>query len=609
MTESEPPLSQSNGDDEIIGRAFRYSVFGMLLTASLVLILVLVRRDDSEREPLSNGPKTTAKVVESVLQAPVIRFTDITATAGVDFPHINGATGEKLLPETMGSGVAFFDPDGDGDQDLLLLRGSDWPWSSQRTEKRSIALFLNNGDGRFRDVSEAWGLAGCFIGTGVACSDYDSDGDVDLFIAAVGPDRLLRNDGGRFTDVTDFAGVAGPAESWSSSAGFFDADGDLDLDLFVASYVKWSREIDLGIDNSLTGVGRSYGQPTNFPGTFCRLYRNDGNGRFSDVSKSAGIEVTDGTFGNPAAKALAIAPVDVNQDGNLDVVIANDTVRNFLFLSDGNGHFSEVGEQSGLAYDNNGLATGAMGIDSADYRNAGQVAVAIGNFAAEMTSFFVTGPEEVCFFDQNVDEGIGPPSRRWLSFGLFFFDADLDGWPDLFQTNGHLDEEISKVQPDQRYPQPAQLFWHRGPQAPSCYTAVPGDRLGDLIDPIVGRGAAYADIDNDGDLDLCLTQVAGPPKLLRNDQELRGHWLRLKLIGKSPNRDAIGAVAKLTAGGQTQTQQVMPTRSYLSQVELPLTFGLGDETEVKQLEIIWPDGTSQVVSVPEVDLLLEITQS
>ncbi len=609
MTESEPPLSQSSGDDEIIGRAFRYSVFGILLIAALVFIFVLVQRSAPDPEPVDDGPKTTAKIVEPVLQAPLIPFTDITATAGIDFPHLNGATGEKLLPETMGSGVAFFDPDGDGDQDLLLLRGTDWPWSSQQSDQRSIALFLNDGKGNFRDGSDAWDLEGSFVGTGIACSDYDADGDVDLFIAAVGPDRLLRNDGDRFTDVTEFAGVAGPATSWSSSAGFFDADGDQDLDLFVASYVEWSREIDLGIDNSLTGVGRSYGQPTNFPGTFCRLYRNDGNGRFSGVSQIAGIEVRDGTLGNPAAKALAIAPVDVNQDGHLDLVIANDTVRNFLFLNDGKGLFSEVGEQSGLAYDNNGLATGAMGIDSADYRNTGQVAVAIGNFAAEMTSFFVTGPEEICFFDQNVDEGIGPPSRRWLSFGLFFFDADLDGWPDLFQTNGHLDEEISKVQPDQRYRQPAQLFWHRGPQAPSCYTAVPTDRLGNLTDPIVGRGAAYADIDGDGDLDLCLTQVAGPPKLLRNDQKLNGHWLRLKLIGKSPNRDAIGAVAKLTAGGHTSTQQVMPTRSYLSQVELPLTFGLGAETEVERLEVVWPDGTSQVIPVPEVDLLLEITQT
>lgn len=606
LPESDPGAESQ--DDEIIARALRGSLVVLLLVGAVVgLYFWLAGPGEGGPEVVPDQlPEVRPSVV--LREAPPLPFTDITAESGVDFPHRNGARGEKLLPETMGSGVAFFDLEGDGDADLLLARGTEWSWTTGVERLPSLGLFRNDGAGRFEDVSEKWGLTDSFMATGVAVGDYNGDGAPDLFIAAVGEDRLYRHDGDRFTEVAQQAGVTGELEAWSSSAAFLDADLDGDLDLFVAQYVTWSREIDLAIGSSLTGRGRTYGQPTNFPGTHCRLHRNNGDGTFTDVSASAGIEILDPGQGQPAAKALAVAPIDVDGDGDLDIAVANDTVRNFLFLNDGDGTFKEVGERVGLAYDSNGKATGAMGIDAVRYRPDGSLAVAIGNFAAEMTSFFVTAADQLTFFDQNIDEGIGQPSRKWLSFGVFFFDADLDGWPDLLQTNGHLEDEIETVQPDQRYEQPAQLFWHCGPDSDACYTPTPDEKLGDLVDPIVGRGAAFADIDGDGDLDVCLTQVAGPPVLLRNDQALGNHWLRVRLEGKTANTGAIGAEVRLVAGGRARSLVVMPSRSYLSQVELPVTFGLGTETAVESLEIVWPDGERSRHPIEQIDTEIVIRQ-
>ena len=606
--EGSPNLPEGDGDDEIIGKAFRVSLFVILGGGALVAAIIFATGGGDEPPPIEPVDPMNAQSSTEVAEIPPIPFEDVTSAAGIVFPHRNGATGEKLLPETMGSGVAFNDFDGDGSPDLLLVRGNDWPWTEGRRDEPSIALFLNDGKGAFRDVSPAWGLTASFQATGVAVGDVDADGDLDLFIAAVGRDRFYRNDGGRFSDRTDASGLGGPADRWSSSAGFFDADGDGHLDLFVACYVEWSRELDLSIENSLTGSGRAYGQPTNFPGSDCIFYRNNGDGTFTDRSEPAGLLIRESTNDRPAAKALAIVPHDFDRDGDIDVIVANDTVRNFLFENRGDGTFAEVGQRAGVAYDANGQATGAMGIDAADYRGDGAIAVAVGNFAAEMTSLYVSSPGQLGFFDQNVDEGIGPPSRRWLSFGVFFFDADLDGFLDLFQTNGHLEDEIAKVQPDQRYRQPAQLFWHRGLDASSCFAAMPEEKLADLVTPIVGRGAAFADMDGDGDLDVCLTQIAGPPLLLRNDQSLGHHWLRVRLRGKAPNVDAIGARVRLTVDGRTRERVVMPTRSYLSQVELPLTFGLGKSTTVEKLEVVWPDGTTTSATVDGVDQLLEVRQ-
>jgi hypothetical protein len=456
-----------------------------------------------------------------------------------------------------------------------------------------MALYKNDGSGQFANVTETAGLNVSLYGMGVAVGDYDNDGWVDVFFSAVGKNYLFHNRHGFFEDVTAEAGVAGGAEAWSSAAAFFDMDKDGDLDLFVANYVEWSRELDFQVDYRLTGVGRAYGPPTNFGGSFSFLYRNNGDGTFTDVAESAGTQVAHATTGKPVGKGLAVAPIDVDRDGWLDVFVANDTVRNFFFHNQGDGSFAEVGTQFGLAFDRDGNATGAMGIDAGLYRNDDTPGFVIGNFAGEMSSLYLSQGLPSLYADGALVDGIGAATRLPLTFGLFLFDADLDGRLDLLQANGHLEEEISVLQPSQAYRQAAQLFWNAGPQAPTTFVLVPAEQTADLATPIVGRGAAYADIDADGDLDAVLTQVGGRPVLLRNDQHTRHHWVRLQLRSQSSNRDAIGAWVELTAGGITQRRQVMPTRSYLSQVELPITIGLGTATRIERLHIEWPDGTVQ----------------
>ena len=400
---------------------------------------------------------------------------------------------------------------------------------------------------------------------GAAVGDYDGDGWVDLFISALGPDRLYRNDHGHFVDVTAAAGVAGRADDWSTAAAFFDADGDGDLDLFVAHYVRWSQAIDLEVDFQLTGIGRAYGPPTGYAGSDSTLYLSRGDGTFADVSGEAGIQVANPATGKPMGKALALAITDLDGDHRPDVLVANDTVQNFAFHNLGGGRFAEVGVEWGLAFDRNGQATGAMGVDWARHRNDNLLAIAIGNFANEMSSFYVSSAlspgDPPQFSDDAILEGIGPASRLALSFGTLFLDFDLDGRPDLLQANGHLEAEISRVQPSQQYAQPPLLFWNCGEACPATFVALAPPATGDLGRPLVGRGAAYADIDGDGDLDILITQNGRAPVLLRNDQSLGHHWLRLRLRGTGGNRDAIGARVEARAGGQTQTREVMPTRA------------------------------------------------
>jgi hypothetical protein len=596
-------------DDAIIGRAFRWSLLALGVLALLVSLGLLLAKRGAGAEPVrAKDPGAIPDLQQAIQTIPAVAFLDVVAAAGLDFVHENGARGEKLLPETMGSGGAFLDYDGDGDQDILLVNGDDWPGAQPSSRQPTPALYRNDGTGRFQDVTGAAGLGVGFYGTGVAAADYDGDGDLDLFVTALGRNHLFRNESLRFVDVARQAGVAGAESDWHTSAGFFDYDGDGDLDLFVCRYVKWSKEVDIELNFTLNGKDRAYGPPTNYEGTYPILYRNDGDGTFTDVSAAAGVRIDNPATRRPMAKSLGIAIIDLDSDGWLDVIVANDTVQNFLFHNRGDGTFEELGAVSGLGFDSAGNARGAMGIDAAHYRNDETLAVAIGNFANEMTSFYVGNGKSLRFSDEAIAEGIGAPSRSFLKFGLFFLDYDLDGRLDLLEANGHLENEINQVQASQSYRQPAQLFWNAGPDERSCFVEVPRDKLGDLARPIVGRGATYGDMDADGDLDLLLTQVAGAPLLLRNDQRLGHHWLRVKLVGRAPNRDAIGAWVELVADGITQRRQVMPTRSYLSQVELPVTFGLGKTERVEALRVRWPDGSLQQVSVAEIDRQIEIVQ-
>ena len=571
-----------------IRRALLVSLGVAGVVALGIVVVVLASRDEDGTEVQGDlAPDGPVLPTARPVAVPRIVFTDVARQAGIDFQHVTGAYGERLLPETMGGGVAFLDHDNDGDQDLLLVDSGEWPWRGGAATG-GLRLFRNRGDGMFNEVSAEAGLDQSLYGMGVAVGDYDADGYVDVFVTAVGSNLLLRNrDGVAYEDVTAATGVGGAVDAWSTGAAFFDADGDGDLDLFVCNYVGWSPDIDRAVDFRLTGIGRAYGPPTDFPGTDSYLYRNDG-GVFTDVSAEAGIPVANPSTGAPVGKGLAVLPVDLDDDGDLDLVVANDTVRNFVFHNQGGGRFQEVGIDTGLAFDNTGSATGAMGVDALRYEDGALLGVAIGNFANEMSSFYVTRPGESVFSDDAIVAGIGAPSRRALTFGLAFVDADLDGRPDLIAANGHVEPEIQRVQASQSYAQPAQMFWNCGADCPRRFVLT--DDIGDLATPRIGRGLAYADIDGDGDLDLALTQAGGRFALLRNDQDLDHNWARFTLRASGANPNAIGARITVTAAGLKQTRTVMPTRSYLSQVELPITIGLGNATVVQQVDITWPDG-------------------
>ncbi len=616
-------------DDAVIGRVFARSLKVLAALAAAALIVVALRYVlRAAPEEAVEIPVAAPRAVEAAPRdVPVVPFTDVTAEAGIDFVHVNGAAGEALLPETMGAGGAFFDFDRDGDQDLLLVNSTTWEAVLSDAEVGpgtgpTMSLYENDGAGKFADRTAGSGLEVSFYGTGVAVGDVDGDGWTDLFVSAVGSNRLFRNVGGqgrngsRFEDVTAAAGVAGADTEWSSSSAFFDADGDGDLDLLVGNYVRWSREIDIEVGYQLTGVGRAYGPPLNYGGTTMDLYRNDGSGVFTDVSEEAGLHILNPATETPVAKTLGLAPVDIEGDGDIDVVVANDTVRNFLLVNDGSGVFTEDGELYGLAYGRDGAATGAMGADAADFRNDGELGFAIANFANEMTSLYVSQGDPTLWSDEAITAGIGAPSRRVLSFGLFFFDYDLDGRLDLLQVNGHLEDDIEVVEPSQQYRQAPQLFWNAGPAAASTFVPVepaPGDGL---TVELVGRGSSYADIDGDGDLDVLLLQTGDRPLLLRNDQETGHRWLRFLLRGDGErvNRDAIGAWVEVeqetAAGAVVQRRRVMPTRSYQSQVEPIVTIGLGDlasADELERVEVLWPDGTRQAVEVDALDRVVEVT--
>ncbi|MFN8061836.1 MAG: CRTAC1 family protein [Vicinamibacterales bacterium] len=608
MSVPRPPTSR---DDAVIGRAARWSLLSLAAVGAAVGGLVwMVGR--SSTPSLTAVPTVEAPRVvhDGRASAPPVPFVDVTAEAGLRFARESGAEGEKLLPETMGSGCAFLDVDNDGDQDLLLVNSTRWPWSTRPPppSRPTLALYRNDGRGHFVDATREAGLAIELYGMGVAVGDYDNDGWVDLFVTGLGASRLLRNGHGKFIDVTREAGVAGKPDDWSTSAAFVDVDRDGDLDLFVANYVKWSREIDFEQGFQLAGLGRAYGPPRSFEGRQPYLYRNDGHGRFQDVAEESGLHVRNAATGVAVGKSLGVAPVDVDRDGWIDLIVANDTVPNFVFRNRGQGRFEEIGAATGLAFDNAGNARGAMGIDTGDFRGDGTLGVAIGNFANEMTALYVSQSEPTQFVDEANAAGLGAVSRTALTFGVLFFDYDLDGRLDLVAANGHLEEDIAKVQERQTYAQSPQLYWNRGGDGPD-FEPVPGGVVGEgFATPMVGRGSAYADIDGDGDLDLILTQVSGPPRLLRNDQALGHAHLRMKLVGAADNRDAIGAWVEATVGTRTLRRQVMPARGYLSQSELPVTIGLGEATRVDRLRIVWPNGAEQVVDDAPVNRTFTVTE-
>jgi hypothetical protein len=586
-------------------------------TAAVLLAAAAIAGGCSGPPPEPVIAKAVAPVApkhDEALTLPSVRFTEITSDAGIHFVHQNFARGEKFLPETMGSGVAFFDADNDGDQDLFFVNSAPWPGQSI-TEELSPppypALYRNDGKGHFEDVTADSGLAQMIRGMGVGCGDFDRDGDTDLYITAVGGGFLFRNDGkGHFEDVTETAKVKG-RDGWQSSAAFFDADNDGDLDLFVGYYVVWSAEIDRGITTHLAGRDSlAYDPPNAFGGTENILFRNEGDGTFTDISESAGIQIRTPDLKAPMAKTLGIAPRDIDGDGLVDLAIANDTVPNFLFHNLGGGKFEEMGMLAGMAFDQAGQARGAMGIDWGEFRDDGSVALAVANFANEMMALFVAdNPTSLGFTDLANLYGLGAATQPPLKFGLFFFDFDLDGRSDLLSANGHLESDIALVQASETYPQAAQLFWNSGRIGRTLFVPMTAQTTGpDLFRPIVGRGSAYADIDADGDLDVVLTANGGPAMLLRNDGGNAHHWARLKLVGSKSNPEAIGARVVARVGDRTHRLQLFPSKGYLSSVELPLTIGLGDASKIDELTVTWPSGSTTELKDVAADRLHEIRE-
>ena len=599
------PIDQDR--DAIIGVAFRRSLAGFagigVLTGGVLLARTLFRTDAArvaskeivEAPEIRTGP--ALEVVDLMMP-----FTDRTAAWGVDFVRDDGARGGKLLPESIGGGVTIADLDGDERPDLIFPDGGDLldPEALGR-----LAVYRNvagdDGEPRFERIDEAPVVRGHAMG--VAAGDVDGDGDRDLFVSMVGRDRLFLNESSagriRFRDVTDAAGLPSD-EDWSTAAGFADLDLDGDLDIVGLRYVEWSPGIDAAVDFRLDGIGRAYGPPTGFAGTapFLLLNQRDPSGavRFTEDGEARGLRQSNPDTGLPEGKGLALAIVDLDEDGDLDLIGANDTTANAAWINDGAGFFEERGRRLGVAFDRSGAATGAMGIDVATRPARGGVdtLVAIGNFANEPSSLFIRRAGEAAFFDDAAAEGVSGATRRALTFGLLFTDLDLDGVEDLVQANGHLESEITVIQSSQSYRQPAQVF--RGLPG-GGFREVPQNAIGDLGNPMIGRGLASGDLDLDGDLDLVLAQVAGPPLVLRNDAST-GDSVQVRLDGPTGNRDAIGAVLKATIGDRVLLRSIMPTRSYLSQVEPVAVFGLGEASAVDRLEIRWPDGETRTIEGP-----------
>ncbi len=584
----------------------------MLAVAVLGALIALATAGCSDPEPASGGrgdggatgapdaqgdasqTATQVQGVDATAATGPLAFTDVTEAAGIRFKHDSGAFGKKYLPETMGSGCAFIDYDADGWQDILLVNSTGWP--ERKGARSTSALYRNNHDGTFTDVTAAAGLAAPMYGLGCAVGDYDGDGLDDVYITTLGLNHLFRNlGGGRFADVTSKAGVGD--QGFSTSAAWLDFDRDGALDLFVCNYVDWSVAGDIRC--SLDGKTKSYCTPELYKGQSPTLYRNRGNGTFEDVTRKSKLF-------DPGCKALGVAVIDYDGDGRPDLFVANDTQPNRLYRNNGDGTFGDVAVEAGVAFSQDGRPRAGMGCDAGDFNGSGREGLVLGNFSKEMMSLY-TNDGSGLFTDEAPSTVVGRSSAPYLTFAAFFFDYDLDGQLDVFASNGHVSDDIAVVQPQTRYAQPALVFHNVGGGKFEDASA----RLGSAIQkPVVGRGAAYGDIDNDGDLDLVLMENNGPARVLRNDGGNRNNVLRMRLIGGSSNRDAIGAIVTVkTSSGLTVRRSVKSGSSYCSQSELPLTFGLGQNDKAASVEIRWPSGRAETYNDMPANLALVVQEA
>ena len=525
-----------------------------------------------------NSLLTPEEFLAQSATSPGFRLVDVTSSAGIQFRHNSGAYGGKLLPETLGSGCAFLDYDADGWQDVLLINGMDW--AQHKRQRSTLRLYRNNRDGSFTDVTRRAGLDVEMYGMGVAVGDYNNDGFADILVTCVGQNRLFRNTGkGTFVDVTKTSGLDGRM-GFSTSAVWLDYDRDGLLDLFVCNYVKWSPEHDVFC--SLDGKHKSYCTPEAYRGETCWLFHNRGDGTFEDVTAKSGIFDT-------SSKSLGVAMLDYDRDSWPDLLVANDTQPNKLYRNQRNGTFKDVAVEAGIAFSAEGKARAGMGVDAADFDRSGFPGVAITNFDNEMIGLYRPAANGT-YNDVAVQAGVGLASQNTLGFGCAFLDADLDGALDLVVANGHIDDTVRNIRGNVGYAQPPQIFLNNGQGKFQDVAASTGDAF---IQPKVGRGLCYADFDRDGDLDLLMTTNNGPAYLYRNDQLAGNHSIRFRLIGTKSNRDAIGATVRIEHEGAGQSRLVKGGSSYLSQSELPVTFGLGKRDKIERVTIAWPSGRSE----------------
>jgi hypothetical protein len=512
-----------------------------------------------------------------------ISFSDITAKAGIDFTHYSGAKGKKYMPETVGGGIAFIDFDNDGKLDLLFINSTDWP-NSPNPKPHYPALYHNNGDGSFTEVTAASGLKIDVYGMGAAIGDYDNDGWADIFLTCIGPNHLFHNNhNGTFTDVTAKAGVAGvPVDpgglrfKWSSSATWCDYDKDGVPDLLVCQYVKWTPTTDVFCTSR--GGQKAYCAPNNYEGVACTLYHGKGSGTFEDVTEKAGILPHVG-------KSLGVIVADLNGDGWPDIAITNDTAANFLFLNEKGTHFREVGTEFGFAYPVTGVPKAGMGIDMADYMNDGRMGLAIGNFSKECVTLFANDGTAL-MSDQAYPLGVAQPSLPFLTFGLFFFDADMDGRQDLLTANGHIDTYVHESDAMITYAE-RPLFYHNTGKG---FSEI-GQKAGPALQTqLVGRGCAWGDVDLDGYPDIAIVSNNGKGYLWHNDTPHNNGWIGLKLRGTKSTRDAWGAKVQVTAGALKQSFQIYGGGSFIGQRQIWPLIGLGSSQQADRIEIEWPSG-------------------
>ena len=539
-------------------------------------------------------PQAAAKAEEE--PPPALRYRDVTREAGVDFVHETGAFGKKLLPETMGGGVACVDYDGDGDDDLYFTNGDWWPGQDAGRPRPLPRLYRNDGDFRFVDVTAAAGLAEPFYGMGATAADADGDGDQDLFVAGVGGYRFYRNDGAKFVDHTTASGIKAPVWKdeqgrehgcFATSCAWFDADGDRLPDLFVGHYVQWSEATD--IFATLDGKNKSYAEPDKYQGESCRLFKNLGGLKFKDATSESGML-------NPEGKTLGVCIVDFDEDGDPDVAIANDKQPNYLYRNRGDGTFENIADAAGVGYAADGRVRAGMGIDSGYVGDRqGRCAIAVGNFSSEPVTIYERRTTSDEFFIRVEDvTGVALATNSWLTFGLLFVDGDQDGRDDLVVANGHLEPSIQQIRKEIPYEEPLQFLRNI---AGKRFVDVSAHLGPDFGRPRVGRALAYSDLDSDGDLDFVVTVNGKPPSILRCEAAPHSA-LRVRIVGRAPGLDGLGTKVTADVGGRRISRTVRTGSSYLSCSEKTLAFGLGSAGVADRLIVEFPGGKTRELPGP-----------